>query len=137
MSILFKNFIIIIILFISAGIIAVGVVGYAKLKRAESESLILKAERDKMSEALGKLVQINTQSQKAINDLEQEKIDIETSLKSLELRNLEDQKAVRQLSEIIKVQSVNPENQAKLSPVLQELVSKIQKNRNLKLKVSK
>lgn len=102
---------------------------YIKLKNAETAKAEAIAERDSMATQLDLAVKANQTNQDTIDRLMLEKQDIETALANLEARRKKDRATIAGLSRAIAEQASNPENQVKLSPVLQQVVDQIQQQR--------
>jgi uncharacterized protein HemX len=102
---------------------------YIQLQKAKVEAVTFKAERDEAGVARDKALEANSQNQVFIAKLQQEKIDIQSALNTLEARKKKDAISIDQLSKIIQNQTTNPENQVKLSPVLKAVLDQIQKTR--------
>jgi chromosome segregation ATPase len=103
---------------------------YIKLKNAEADKAEAISQRDAMATQLDLAVQANQTSQATIDQLKAEKQDIEAALASLEALRRRDRATIAGLSKAITEQANNPENQVKLSPVLQQIVDQIQQQRS-------
>lgn len=110
---------------------------YIQLQKAKGDVVTFKAERDEAGVARDKALEVNSQNQIFIAGLQQEKIDIQKALNTLEARKKNDDISINQLSKIIQNQATNPENQVKLSPVLKAVVDQIQKTRAARVKDTK
>lgn len=110
---------------------------YIQLQKAKGDVVTFKAERDEAGVARDKALEVNSQNQIFITGLQQEKIDIQKALNTLEARKKNDDISINQLSKIIQNQATNPENQVKLSPVLKAVVDQIQKTRAARVKDTK
>ena len=108
---------------------------YIKLQRSLVETATFKAERDEAAAARDLAIAVNSKNVFVINELKQEKLDIQRSLKNLEDRRKKDAVSIDNLTSIINAQASNPENKVKLSPVLQEVIDQIQKSRKKKEEV--
>ena len=102
---------------------------YVKLQRAIAETATFKNERDEAGRARDAAIAVNTQNVFTINELKKEKQEIQNSIARLEVRRKKDAVSIDNLTAIINTQASNPENKVKLSPVLQEVIDQIQKNR--------
>lgn len=102
----------------------------SKISQAATDLKTVTAERDLAAEQRDKAVGVNVENQTAIKQLTQEKIDIQTSLNNLEAARKKDAVVIGQLSTAIKAQASNPANKVTLSPVLRDVVSGIQAERN-------
>jgi hypothetical protein len=112
-----------------AGVGAWGGWQYVKLQKSQAGIAQAVADRDHAVAQLDKAIAANKMNQETIDSLQQEKKDIETSLKNLEVARKRDATTIATLSGIIKEQAKNPENQVTLSPVLKAVVEQIQNNR--------
>ena len=110
---------------------------YVQLQKAKVDVVTFKAERDEAAVARDKALEVNRQNQTFIMSLQQEKADVQSALNALDARRKVDAATIYKLSEIIRQQSANPENQVGLSPVLQAIVDQIQKNRDARVGVKK
>lgn len=110
---------------------------YVQLQKAKVDVVTIKAERDEAAVARDKALEVNRQNQTFIMTLQQEKADVQSALNTLDARRKVDAATIYKLSEIIRQQSSNPENQVGLSPVLQAIVDQIQKNRDARVGVKK
>jgi hypothetical protein len=110
---------------------------YVQLQKAKVDVVTMKAERDEAAAALDRALEINRKNQTFIMSLQQEKADVQFALNALDARRKVDAATISKLSEIIRQQSSNPENQVSLSPVLQAIVDQIQKNRDARVGVKK
>lgn len=93
---------------------------------AKKYKILLETSTTSLTEALN----INSQNKVFITRLEQEKVDIQISMNNLELHRRKDAVTINNLSETIRKQASNPANQVLLSPVLQDVIAQIQKNRD-------
>jgi Tfp pilus assembly protein PilE len=126
----------IIAIFAAIAIASVGAWGglqYVKLQRANTARVEAVAAKESAERALDTAITANKTSTETIDAMKKEKKDIEVSLANLEAARQRDAKVITALGDVIKNQASNPENQVKLSPVLQEVIARIQAQRTPKV----
>lgn len=116
----------------AVAVLAVGSWGawnYVKLQRAEKEKAEVIVQRDNAARARDEAIDAARTNQDTIDRLMVEKQDIERSLRALEENRRANRQLISRLSARVKEMTVDPVNQAPLSPVLKETVDAIQKQR--------
>lgn len=127
--------VIIIALFLAVG----GWAGFKTLQvsRAETKAKEAIEERDLAAMARDKAVAVNDANLKTIQQMNQEKELIQTSLNNLEEQRKKDSVNIGKLSDIISRGKSNPANQVGLSPVVQDVILQIQNDRAARAGVQK
>lgn len=122
-----------IIAIVAALVIAVvgswGGLQYVKVKEAQAEALRFQAERDEAAVARDRAIEANKTNQATIDQLQQEKADIQASLNALEADKRRNQQVISNLSAAIRAGANDPANKVALSPVLKSTVDAIQRQR--------
>lgn len=103
---------------------------YVKLQKAQSEAVRFQAERDEAAVARDKALEANKTNLAAIDQLQQEKADIQMSLNALEADKRKNQQVINNLSAAIRAGASDPANKVTLSPVLKATVDAIQRQRS-------
>ncbi len=112
-----------------ASVGAWGGLQYIKLQKAQSEAVRFQAERDEAAVARDKALEANKTNLAAIDQLQQEKADIQMSLNALEADKRKNQQVINNLSAAIRAGASDPANKVALSPVLKSTVDAIQRQR--------
>ena len=102
---------------------------YIQLQKAVTAKTEAESAKKAAEDALAVVVEVNKTNKETIESMKTEKDDIEKSISNLEAARARDAKVIGTLSEVIKNQSLNPANRVQLSPVLQEVITKIQAER--------
>lgn len=103
----------------------------ANTKAAEAEVLAskYKTEYDHLNAEVDKAIAAMKDTQVTIQQLQQEKLDIQSAVKALDADKKKNLTIINNLSAAIKAAAKEPANQVALSPVLQMTVDTIQKQR--------
>ena len=112
-----------------AGVGAWGGWQFVKLQHAKAEAIQFQSERDEAARARDAAIEANKINQQTIDQLQQEKADIQAALNALEADKRRNQQVINNLSAAIRAGANNPENQVKLSPAVRMTVDAIQKQR--------
>lgn len=118
-----------------AAVVAIASVGawggwqYVKLQQAQAEATRFQAERDEAAVARDKAIEANKTNLATIDQLQQEKADIQASLNALEADKRRNQQVINNLSAAIRAGANDPANKVALSPVLKSTVDAIQRQR--------
>lgn len=102
---------------------------YVKLQSAQAEAAKLKNERDEAAQARDNAIDANVTNLAVIDQLQQEKADIQASLNALEADKRRNQQVINNLSAAIRASANDPANKVELSPVLKSTIDAIQRQR--------
>ncbi len=102
---------------------------YIKLKNSQAEAAKFQTERDAAARARDAAIEANKTNLATIDQLQQEKADIQASLNALEADKRRNQQVINNLSAAIRAGANDPANKVTLSPVLKSTVDAIQRQR--------
>lgn len=112
-----------------AGVGAWGGYQYVKLQKATADVAKMQRERDEAAAQRDKAIEANRTNIAVIEQLKQEKRDVEQSLADLSADKKKNQQVISNLAAAIRATANDPANKVELSPVLKSTVSAIQKQR--------
>lgn len=102
---------------------------FIKVKEAQADAARFQTERDEAAAARDKAIDANKTNLATIDQLQQEKADIQASLNALEADKRRNQQVINNLSAAIRASASDPANKVALSPVLKSTVDAIQRQR--------
>ena len=112
-----------------AGVGGWGVKNFIQLKSNQAELGRVQVALEQSQLSLERALSVNVSNQATIEELQREKLAIESSIKALQDDRRRNQQVISSLSAAIKAQAADPANQVTLSPVLKSTIESIQKQR--------